>query len=100
MRETISIAAVLSHSSAGDPTRAAVVTAPARVERALSRVPLAGGADLAEGTKVFTTFALKTGDMVFLSEDNPADTNTGRIVMDVQRLVAFDGTVTQYVASL
>lgn len=94
--ETITVASVTGHSSAGDPTYAAQRTMPARIERNASRSADAEGERDSPLHKVFTSEQLVVGDLVWLPEADTADQNQAVVAKDVTPERALDGSATHW----
>lgn len=99
LTETITVKRVTAHSSGGDPTRGTTFTCAARVERAAAEASISVGRDEVGESLVITETALVVGDLVFFSEDNTNDANTGHLVSAVATQRALDGRVTHYASS-
>lgn len=99
LTETITVMRPTSRSSTGDPVRS-TFTAPARVERGGS---LSSGGDLEaerRGALVFSTTELREGDLIFLSEDDTGDLDTGRSVKAANKHIDLEGNVNHYTVTL
>ncbi len=95
--ETITVASVNGHSSAGDPTYAAQRTMAARVERSFDRSADGEGEQDGTAHRIFTTEQIILGDLIWLAEDNVADQDAAVIARDVSPANALDGTRTHWV---
>lgn len=96
LTETITVQSVTGHTSAGDPTYGAQGTLAARIERNAARSADAEGQQDGSSTRLFTFGALKVGDLVWLPEDNTADQDQARVVMQVDTMRRVSGAVSHY----
>lgn len=94
--ETITVASVTGHSSAGDPTYAAQRTMAARIERNAIRGADAEGERDSPIHRLFTTEQLVVGDLVWLPEADTADQNQAVVAKDVTPERALDASATHW----
>lgn len=96
MRETITVKRITSQTTGGDPVRGLTFACAARVERDWADLTSGVTGASRYGARVHAVPELRLGDLLFFSEDNPADINTGHAVVSVKRRMAYDGTVTHH----
>lgn len=100
LTETLTVARVTARSTTGDQTRGDVFTCAAKIERQTVEVSAGSTESVSIGATIFTLVGLRTGDLVFFPEDNPADDNTGHTVLNSSKHVSLDGTINHYTATV
>lgn len=96
LNETVSRKTTTATSSYGDPTYGSATTFAARVERTSGVSYSAQGSALQYTHRMFSLTSVDLTDLVFFSEDNTSDNNTGHRPASVTECRNMRGAVSHY----
>jgi hypothetical protein len=98
LREVVTVKRTTGHTDAGDPVRATTLTLRARIERATTEQGDVEGRAIDSQHRVFSATEIQQGDLLFFPEDNPANDDTGKRVIRVERAERLGGGTLMWTA--